>query len=183
MLAHNFSLKRGNCNLRPVTEADEDQIIELWNADHVVGSLYMSKTTHAAYRRFFDSYCGDPNEWRWVIQTNDGEFVGTIRIYCRDGQYTLSQFALWPTKSFLAVVPCILAIDFAFENFCSDTINIDLPVHNTRIQKLHKILGAHDTGGRRTFVASNGQTVTQEQWVYKRDEWNRNRSFIESLCS
>ena len=183
MINHGVQLVSGNCVLRPTTEGDMSRILELWNSDNVVGSMFVSKVDESDYLRFFEKYKTDPHEWRWTIESHSGAFVGTIRVYEKSAQFYISQFALWPTKDFLAVAPIIIVNNFIFFNLQSDAIHMELARHNKRIKKLHGLLGAEYSGESIPHTACNGSIVILEHWTYKRSIWCQNITFINSLLS
>lgn len=184
MLDHGIVIESKHCHLRPMMEADEENVIGLWNQDYVVGNLYMTKTTPEIYREHFARYRTNPNQWRFVIEDLDGNFVGTTgRTLVSPGVYNTGFFALYPTESFLAIEPLVALNTFWFDRMEAQRIEFTVVSTNEKIKKLHRFLGAEDTGVCSERRGSNGKIVRLEHGVYRREAWNLRRAFYESICS
>ena len=184
MLSHGIVLEVGGCRLRPALDSDEADILGLWNQDFVVGNLFMSKTAPEIYRRYFEAYRVNPDEWRWVVEESDGRFVGTISLgRSQNANGVLGGLALYPTSSFLAVVPAVLVLDFAFEKLKMKRVLFTINAENDRIRRFHKLLHAINTMRLSRKTGSNGKEVVLEHWYYDRKSWADAREEHESLCT
>ena len=182
MLDHGIYLSRGNCRIRPITTNDEDNVLELWNQDYVVGNLWSGRTSHETYREHFEKYVGDPNTFQMIVEDDESAFVGTIGYKIDGGCATTSWFALYPTMKFLPVVPVILLNDYLFYCKNYDEILFNVNSRNSKIKKLHLLLHAEYTGKVANVHSRYGADVIREYWHYTRNEWNRHKDFYDNLC-
>lgn len=184
MLNHGIVLNAGRCCLRPMRDEDEENVIALWNQDYVVGNLYMTKTTQEIYRKHFEAYKCNPDEWRWVVEETEGKFVGTISLKRKESSIgQAGGFALYPTEQFLAVVPNILMLDFAFLKLGMQQVLFTIVTENNKIRKFHKLLHAINTGECSRRMGSNGKEVVLEHWYYDRHAWLAAADEHAALCS
>lgn len=184
MLNHGIVLMSKNCRLRPMLESDEEKVLGLWNQDFVVGNLFMSKTRPEVYRKYFEKYKDDPNEWRWVVEEDGGRFVGTISLERQSSvEGVAGGFALYPTERFLAVVPNILMLDFAFKELGMQRVSFTINTVNDKIRKFHKLLQAVNTGMWTRKMGSNGKEVALEHWYYDRLMWLESSDEHRCLCT
>ena len=184
MLNHGVVLRSKNCRLRPMLESDEEKVLELWNQDFVIGNLFMSKTSTEVYRRYFEKYKGNPDEWRWVVEEDEGRFVGTISLErSPNADGIAGGFALYPTSCFLAVVPNILMLDFAFQELKMHRVNFTINANNNKIRKFHKLLQAINTGTCTKKIGSNGKEIVLEHWYYDCRAWLDAMAEHAALCT
>lgn len=184
MLDHGVVLSVGRCHLRPMREEDESLVLGLWNQDFVVGSLFMSKTSSETYRKYFERYKENPNEWRWTVEDSEGQFVGTVSLKRESDKVgVIGGFALYPTLAFLSVVPNILVLDFAFANLKMQRVRFTINAANNKIRKFHKLLKAVNTGEHTRKLGSNGKEVVLEHWYYDCAGWFANEEDHNLLCT
>lgn len=184
MLDHGIILEGGGCRLRPMTDTDTGDVLQLWNQDFVVGKLYMSKTSVEIYNKHFELYKVDPNQYRWVVEDLDGNFVGTSGLsIVEPGVAEIGFFALYPTEAFQPVVPGILVREFSFSSKGLKLKKIVFTINSTNktIRKMHRLFKDVDTGRRSEKVGSDGNPLTLEHWEITPESWASARPMMRKL--
>jgi len=182
MLDHGVHFDCSICHVRPMTDADEDQVLELWNQDFVVGNLFMSKTSHETYRKYFDVYKTNLDEWRFVIEDAQCNFVGTTGITRLDAEtYTSGYFAMYPTADPILPAINVLMGKWIWEEMGFKKHVFTVNAANARIKRYHQLLGNFYTGISEHKLGSNGKDIVLEHWMGTVDSWVKTRSLYGAL--
>ena len=182
MLDHGIILKCPICTLRPMTDADEKNVLRLWNEDFVIGNLFMSRTSPETYRRYFDLYKAATGEYRWVVEDATGKFVGTMGAKIETIETVFSNFlAFYPTETPVMPAAYVLFHDFIFGGLGAMRLDFTVVTSNRKVKGLCRLVGSVDSGERIVKTASNGETITLEKWSLAAGAWRRNRTAFESI--
>jgi len=183
MLDHGVYLDCSICHLRPMTDADEDRVLELWNQDFVVGNLFMSKTSHETYRKYFEKYKADPNEWRFVIEDARHAFVGTTG-YTRIDAETFSSgyFAMYPTQDPILPALNVLTGEWLWERMGFKKHVFTVNAANKKIKRYHQLLGNVYTGKSERKIGSDGRELVLEHWIGTVEGWPKIRAQFGSIA-
>ena len=181
MLNHGVYLSSGNCRLRPIAAADENNVLTLWNQDWVIGTLWSARTSRDTYRKYFKKYESDDTVWQWVVESDGGKFVGTIGCsVCNEGA-SFGWYALYPNRGFLAAVPCVLVWDFIFNTLHIPTLAFTCAVSNEKAKKVYRMLKAEFTGRIDKVCSQYGVSAVREHWICDRDVFNSNVDYYKEL--
>lgn len=182
MLDHGIHFDCSICHLRPMTDADEDKVLELWNQDFVVGNLFMSKTSHEVYRKYFDKYKTAVDEWRFVIEDRNHQFVGTTG-YWRVDEETFASgfFAMYPTEEPVLAALNVLTGDWLWNVMKFKRHVFTINAENKRIRRFHTLLGNRFSGRIEERPSSAGGVVRLEHWYGVAENWPTVRAHYAAI--
>ena len=182
MLNHNIRLDSKYCHLRPLVWADENNVLDLWNQDYVVGRLFMSRTSMETYRRYFKIYEHDPDNYRFAVEDSHNKFVGTVAFTRKDNKICeIGMLALHPTRDPVLVVLQVMLLDYLFHQQAFREVWFTVHPTNGKIKKVHKFFGAINTGRVTEKKGSNGLPIRLEHWKYIADDWASRKEALLSL--
>ena len=184
MLNHGVVLEHGDCRLRPLVEADEANVLDLWNRDYVLGKLFSAKTSVKTYRRCFERYRDDPGSWHWAVEEKStGRFCGTIGCRLAEGDVEPYLLALIPGRTFPALVPLWLVFDFDLMGLNFEQLHYFTAIDNDKGKGIYGKLLPEKVGEPEPVTSRYGVKSLRERWTCRRSVWAAHADYFRDLMA
>jgi RimJ/RimL family protein N-acetyltransferase len=164
-----------NIRLRLVTVEDAEFILKLRIDENK--SKYLSKVENdiAKQKSWIENYKvreAEKHEFYFIIESNQREFLGTVRIYdLREDSFCWGSWLLKQDAPFSAAIESALLIyEFGFYRLGYEHCHFDVIRNNLKVIKFHQNFGALKTGQDDENLYL---TLTRQQYELMREKYQR----------
>jgi RimJ/RimL family protein N-acetyltransferase len=181
-LKHSISISGYNIRLRPVIIPDAEFILRLRNMPHSAGTVGDTVPVVAEQRRWIESYFERLNDYYFIIESLQGQPLGTIGLYnFRAAGAEWGRWIILP--GIMAALPSVVLMhQLAFNHFGLAELRGEVVSSNSKVISFHQRFGCQMVGVTRQSRKIQSQYVDMVQFTMSRVQWSAAYQRLHNLA-